>query len=629
MRKAMKFIEKGMTLAAVLAVFTLVISVAWGANNWDSATGTLTIVDPLAEVQFEHYMTSGIAQTVASLNSEDAANIVSDDIKIVIIKPSATPVIKSTDDLASIDLLLYHSGGGIITWEDMRYLAELHNLKSVDMRGANTLYSPFTVLDVAAGDILYNSLEEMYLPEGIAIISKDSFSATNVLPAIKKIVFPSTLEVISADTFKGIGTDPNSITLVFTGPTAPVIAGSAFSGGTSEKIGKVIVPQESSLDYAGALGSTIAGKISYVESITAVPTTLPSDGGTVDVTVAGKNLDKTFRIAVKGTLLEKEPVPGAVVDSWVVSGVSIPGNTTSQPVTYKITSVLDGVTVPGVSADVTVAAAARQLVSSPDQIISVDVEGNKASWIYRDTPTVVHSLVGTESNPVVFKYPERMFDLTQQSIDTVVYKAGALLIPNGVSLDVTFTPISGGQPITIKTRTQVNEDNDTYFEIPLDTLTTGNYTVAYASPDNSNSRVIFEGTLEDFYYSTSSSYISMFAWPISGKGGIAASAKLVPPGAVGTPVTFRVSRSQSLVTEVPGITDASGSTGSVTLVADGLPYGNYTVTATASGYDSSSAPVNVGGGDSSDTGGGGCSAVTSPLLLIAGATVMAWTSKRR
>jgi hypothetical protein len=458
------------------------------------------------------------------------------------------------------------------------------------------------------------------------------------LPEIEKIVFPSTLTGISADTFKDVGNDGGGITLVFTGPV-PVIENGAFGGSTSTNIEKVIVPQGSELAYASILASAtgisnIYEFISSVGSINVTPRTLPSGGGAVGVTITGSNLDNTLRIAVDGTT-QTNNIPVLSGGNWVVSGVSILGNTTNQPVTRKITAVLDGVTFPDVSADVTVAAAGSQpprpSVPRSADIKSVDINttSRTVTVLYPNGDTVTYA-----ADEYDFTYPERRFTLERQSQSSgaavVLCTADALLIPGGVSLDVKFAPVSGrgASPFETETKTQVGSDNKTYFEIPVGDLTTGRYNVTYESTD---SIVTFKGTLDsDFYYNTSSSYISMFAQQIPGKMGIWATAELVPPpGVAGTRVIFTVSRSQYLPIEVPAPTDANGLTGTVTLVPDGLPDGNYTVTATAIGYEGDSVPVRIGGGGSSDTDSGGCSALASPFLLIAGAAVRAWTSQRR
>jgi hypothetical protein len=391
MKKFSAIVKKGAVFSVMLAVLAIVISSAWAVseNNWSPVNGILTIEETLGKSTKNNPDSSGVAQAIRSLN----INVVSIDIAsidTVIIKPGAATANTSIEGALQ--------SGDIITWEDMAYLGSkdiFPNLRVVDMRGANTLQNS----TLWVGNYMeFPKLEELYMPEGIEVISGDSFSHGN-LPVIKTIVFPSTLRHIEKS-FHKVGSD-GYITLVFTNPSAPVISGDAFKG---TSVDRVLIPNVLTQEYeeyvealTGKIGDNVKSKLSYVKSIIPSPKELVSSGGTIDVEITGYNLPAGLKIAVDGVASGTTTTPSGET-SVTVSGVNILPNKSPASVKHKLTVLTsEGVAFPGISADVTVEGTGA---------VSLTVEATDENGI-EAYATVLSEDVGIPNVEVTFKVTDK------------------------------------------------------------------------------------------------------------------------------------------------------------------------------------------------------------------------------
>jgi hypothetical protein len=610
--------EMKAALVAMLAAVVLAMAFsAWATNSWDSSTETVTIDERLLPTEGENEE-SGLKKTIGALQTPPNPTA----IKTLIIKPSAAPVI-SSDPSAMWK-------GGIITWEDMNYIGDsMDHVETIDMRGANTLQgSPLLVTE-----LWFTALKTMYMPEGITRITKDSFE--DGLPKIETIVFPLTLETI-LDSFQNVGATANtSLTLVFTNPTPPAVSNDAFGGSTT--IGKVIVPSGKEQPYKDALSEDWAGKITSVTSITPSPATLESAGGSVSVTVSGSNLSTDLKIAVDGNVVSQDN-PIASTTGIRVNGVSIDRNPGASDVKHTLTVVFGDLTVPGVSADVTVKANVIR-VSSPDQIISVDVPaaGDYVDVLYSGDVTPNPYPYDKREGTILFEYPVSRFTTLPASGDnSVTFAANGLLIPSGTSLAVTFKPEVGDStpPVTVNATVV---DDKTRIVVNTETLPPGNYEVTFNSSGNPR----FSGTLSNEYAHNISGWIELEASDTPAKG-IMASAYLVPSGDLllappGVIVSFAVLRSNGIpvLADVTKSTDVLGAVDEFQLAPDGLADDTYIVTARAAGFGFASDDVRIGSGDippgpdPTRGGGGGCSAGAASMMALAGAALVLWNKRMR
>jgi hypothetical protein len=617
MKKCSAIVKKGAALAVMLAVLAIVISSAWavGKNSWDSARRILTIEETLGKSTKNDPASGGVAQAIRSLD----INVVSIDIAsidTVIIKPGAAAANTSIEGALR--------SGDIVTWEDMVYLGSpdiFKNLRVVDMRGANTLQnSTLWVADY----MKFLTLEKLYMPEGIEVISGDSFSHGN-LPKIKTIVFPSTLKHIE-NSFHDVSSKDIGLTLVFTNPSAPVISGDAFLGSS---IDRVIIPSTSVSErdkYLLALGKSkitdFPAKFSYATSITPSSDDLGSYGGTINVVITGSNLPSDLKIAVDGVA---SGAPAATSGATViVGGVNIPRNDSPGDVNRKLTVLTSkDVAFPGISANVTVRGTGYD-VPGTDRIISVDIAGNIVTWVYSDDVTAPQSRDTSLAGKPVFRYPESRFALAPSPTvsGSVSVNADALLIPEGVSLDVKFEPVPLiSEPRTFECVVKRSPDNKTYFEVKTADLPAGHYKVTFESKD---CPAIFRGTLKtDYAYGVQHS-ITLSA-NYTDKNEIVAYATVLSANVPvpGVPVTFKVTDTRTGVpvgTSPVRNTDTQGMTDIVTLTEGGLGYGVYNVEAITEDYGTDAQIITI---EKLNKGGGGCSTAASPLLLIVAVALMA------
>ncbi|MDR1019345.1 MAG: leucine-rich repeat domain-containing protein [Synergistaceae bacterium] len=372
MRKTVTFMKKAATLAAVLAVFALAISVAWAANTWDPVSGTLTIDERITSTEYtgnflrDAYKSSGIYQYLSAAGAIPGFNVANiDTVKKIVITHNAAPT--STDDSSKIYGDLSDLGvGGLITSEDMAYLGFSDiwtNLEVIDMSAANTLQgTSLLVANSNDNGMVFAKVREIRLPNGLAVIPTGSFIEPGVLPYLEYIQFPPTLTSIGGS-FQNISISADKpLTIVFSGDVPPNVSANAFD---NVNIRTVLAPNGSGDVYDEAFLNIdkMRNSFTFVRSIDVdeqqrVLTTLPTGPLSVDVTVSGKNLSlisNDIWIAVDGVSSDKRLV---LTDSGlgVISGVEIPrnDNTDRTDEQHTLTVLLDGIPVPDVSVTVTV-----------------------------------------------------------------------------------------------------------------------------------------------------------------------------------------------------------------------------------------------------------------------------------
>ncbi|MDR1021633.1 MAG: hypothetical protein LBL73_12795 [Synergistaceae bacterium] len=372
MRKTVTFMKKAATLAAVLAVFALAISVAWGAvkSSWDNDTKTLIIHDWLTTVSQDlvnprlGYLHSGIYQLLSSTDGIPGFTLADvKSVKTIIISTDATQASPGEPADLYSGYQGYSGIGGLITWEDMAYLGSSdiwESLEVIDMSHASTVKSAeLRVANSNDNGMVFAKVREIRLPNGIAVISKDSFIEPGVLPLLEYIQFPPTLTDIY-DSFHGVGTGTDKpLMIVFTGDVPPAISDDAFPGVV---IGAVLIPNGGEDVYTKILPSRLGPNIVFVRSIDVdeqqrVLTTLPTGTLSVDVTVSGQRLElisDDIRIEVDGVSFDK-PLE-YIAGKYVAPGVVIPRNenTDRTDERHTLTVLLNGTRVPDVSVTVTV-----------------------------------------------------------------------------------------------------------------------------------------------------------------------------------------------------------------------------------------------------------------------------------
>jgi hypothetical protein len=632
-------------LVAILAAMLLSAAFSvWAANSWTVSAGTLVIDEKLpaalGSLHNGDILNSGIFQLISNDKISGFKSTDLGSVKHLIITDNAANVVSTADNAQYAGT---GGTGGIITWEDMAFIgASMDQVETVDMRGANALHGAELFMNSTGW---FASLKAMYLPEGIEAISRDSFNGC--LPKIETIVFPSTLKTINRS-FASVGPTGGAITLVFTGALPPTtVSPDAFGGTTS--IGKVIVPSGKEIPYAAALGTILAGKITSVTSITPSPATLESTGGSVSVTVSGHNLSTGLRIAVDGSVVSHDaPVVVSGTNNIQVNGVRIAPNTGTAAAVRTLTVLLDGITAPGISANVTVKAAGSPpptvKVTSPDKIISVDVPaaGDFVYVLYSGdvTPKAYDKRAGT----ILFDYPESRFTAAATSAgDSVMFEADGLLIPKGASLTVTFTSVTV-DPVTravSATRTvsadrtviaDVLENRTRIVVANMESLPSGYYEVKFNSAGNPQ----FNGTLSKSYAHNVPALgtITLVVSDTPAKG-IMASALLLSGGlpAPGVTVSFTVSNSAGTpVTGLTRVTDYTGAISVFQLAPDGLTDDIYEVTAEAEGFEYTEEYVQIGSGvppAPRPRRGGGCSAGAASMMALAGAALVLRNKRKR
>ncbi|MDR1979092.1 MAG: leucine-rich repeat domain-containing protein, partial [Synergistaceae bacterium] len=329
---------------ASLALCALLLSTsgAWAANSWNGTTGTLTIDYPLAPlISTDFSRTGGLQQAMQVLAINSLGTV-----RELIIKPSAAP--GGTP-----------ATGGVITWEDMWYIATgqsteasfdlathgMENVVSIDCTGA---HGPGVGAHISEGiGTFLTKLAFLSLPEGIEEIRRGAFISTD----LRVVILPESLKSISADVFSD-----DLRTVVFRGanPSLLTIEPEAFHSASGTLT--VIVPPGTEGTYGNILGAAGVNTpvVSSVGTITLTPATLPSTGGTVKASIAGSGFTgQTITVLRDGA----NPVVTTNNTATLASAdVVIPANTGTTAVSHDITVQVNGVLLPDVKATVTVSA---------------------------------------------------------------------------------------------------------------------------------------------------------------------------------------------------------------------------------------------------------------------------------